>query len=176
MEVMCREAGIHEKKANHSLRATGASVLFNAGVPEKLIRDVTGHRSNALQLYERPTIQQKQSVSKILVQGGQKFNSEVNIPVQTHSTVTSPSNVFGSIFSGVKNCISPHSFSVNICPLSAAPPPQSGPDLDLEALLQGVDAATVISHSLACILYYYCILFVMSDLFNALPLGTCHCF
>ena len=58
LETMCREAGITEKKTNHSLRATGASALFNAGAPEKLIRDVTGHRSNALQLYERPTLQQ----------------------------------------------------------------------------------------------------------------------
>ena len=51
---MCFEADIHEKKTNHSLRATGASALFNAGVPDKLIRDVTSHWSNALQLYERP--------------------------------------------------------------------------------------------------------------------------
>ena len=38
----------------------GSSALFSAGVPEKLIRDVTGHRSSALQLYERPTVEQKQ--------------------------------------------------------------------------------------------------------------------
>ena len=43
--------------------------MFNAGVSDKLIRDVTGHRSTALQLYERPTLQQKQAVSRVLVQG-----------------------------------------------------------------------------------------------------------
>ena len=53
LECMCKEAGISQKKTNHSLRATGASALFNAGVPEKLIRGVTGHRSKALQLHER---------------------------------------------------------------------------------------------------------------------------
>ena len=73
LNTMCSEAGIHEKETNHSLRATGASALFNAGVPEKLIRDVTGHRSSALHLYERPTIEQKQSVSKVLVQGDNEF-------------------------------------------------------------------------------------------------------
>ena len=36
------------EKTNHSLRATGATALFSAGVPERLIRDVTGHQSNAL--------------------------------------------------------------------------------------------------------------------------------
>ena len=40
------------RETNHSLRATGATALFSAGVPEKLIRDVTGHKSNTLQLYE----------------------------------------------------------------------------------------------------------------------------
>ena len=40
--------------------------MFNAGAPDKLIRDVTGHRSTALQLYERPTVQQKQAVSRVL--------------------------------------------------------------------------------------------------------------
>ena len=34
LECMCKEAGISQKKTNHSLRATGASALFNAGVPE----------------------------------------------------------------------------------------------------------------------------------------------
>jgi integrase len=30
---------------NHSLRATGATRLFEANVPEKLIQERTGHRS-----------------------------------------------------------------------------------------------------------------------------------
>ena len=58
MATLCAAAGT-ENKTNHSLRATGASAMFNAGVPEKLIRDVTGHTSNALHLYKRPNLQQK---------------------------------------------------------------------------------------------------------------------
>ena len=77
MEVMCREAGISEKKTNHSLRATGATALFSAGVPERMIRDVTWHRSNALQLYERPSLTEKEAVSSILVQGTRSFTEEV---------------------------------------------------------------------------------------------------
>ena len=73
LECMCKEAGISQKKTNHSLRATGASALFNAGVPEKLIGGVTGHRSKALQLYERPTTQQLQETSAVLVQGKKQF-------------------------------------------------------------------------------------------------------
>ena len=63
---MCSEAGI-EKKSNHSLRATGATEMFAANVPEKLIQSRTGHRSlEALRLYERPTQEQQQAVSNVL--------------------------------------------------------------------------------------------------------------
>ena len=55
LETMCKETGITEKKTNHSLRATGASALFHANVPNKLIREVTGHKLNSLELYEQPT-------------------------------------------------------------------------------------------------------------------------
>ena len=103
MEVMCCEAGITEKKTNHSLRATGATALFNAGVQEKLIRDVTGHRSNALQIYERPSLEQRQAVSKILVQG---TSNKENLPdpVKSSSSLSYSPKVFGSLFSGVSKC------------------------------------------------------------------------
>ena len=59
----CAPVG-EEKKTNHSLRATGATALFSAVVPERLIWDVTGHQSNALHLYERPSLAQKEAVSE----------------------------------------------------------------------------------------------------------------
>ena len=71
MQEMCEEAGV-EKKTNHSLRATGCTALFNAGVPVKMICDVTGHRSNAIQLYKRPPEEQKKQVSKIMMNSGSK--------------------------------------------------------------------------------------------------------
>ena len=62
---ICKEAGI-EKKTNHSLRATGATAMFAAGVPEKMIKEVTGHRSSkALEIYERPTLPQKQALANV---------------------------------------------------------------------------------------------------------------
>lgn len=44
---MCEEAGISKGNTNHSLRATGTTVMFAANVPEKLICSFTGHRSTA---------------------------------------------------------------------------------------------------------------------------------
>ena len=64
---MCSEAGIEGKKTNHSLRATAASDLFIADVPETLIQERTGHKSvQALRKYQHKTGEQHQSVSDIL--------------------------------------------------------------------------------------------------------------
>ena len=74
---MCQEAGIKGRKTNYSLRATGATALFNAQVPEKMIKEVTGHRSSkALALYERPSLAQKQALSKVAAEGG-NFDEQV---------------------------------------------------------------------------------------------------
>ena len=43
---MCIGAGIQEKKTNHSLHATGATSMFAAQFPEKMTKDVTGHKSS----------------------------------------------------------------------------------------------------------------------------------
>ena len=94
MESICAEAGV-SKKTNHSLRATGATALYNAGVPDKLIRDVTGHRSNALHLYERPTEEQKKQVSHVLMNHGTESNKE-NILSNQHPA-HSTEKIIGSV-------------------------------------------------------------------------------
>ena len=48
-------------KSNHSLRASGATEMFKAGVPEKIIQERTGHRS--LKLLGHTSVQQKCSLS-----------------------------------------------------------------------------------------------------------------
>ena len=64
---MCEDAGVKGHKTNHSLRATAASELFRANVPEKIIQERTGHRSlTALRTYEHKTDQQHQVVSSIM--------------------------------------------------------------------------------------------------------------
>ena len=49
---LCRAVGIKEKTA-HCLLVTCACTLFQSGVDEKLIREHTGHVSNALFMYEK---------------------------------------------------------------------------------------------------------------------------
>ena len=67
INVICRNAGIDGHKTNHSLRATGATELYQGNVPEKLIQEGTGHQSlKALRVYERSTTEQHKAVSTLL--------------------------------------------------------------------------------------------------------------
>ena len=64
---MCNLGNICGHKTNHSLRATGATALYEAEVPEKIIQERTGHRSlEGLRMYERTSEKQHQAVSNIL--------------------------------------------------------------------------------------------------------------
>ena len=66
VKKMCEAIGV-EGKTNHSLRATGASRLFERNVPEKLIQERTGHKStDVLWQYERTSTSQQKDVSDIL--------------------------------------------------------------------------------------------------------------
>ena len=60
---MCSDAGLVGKKTNHSLRVSGATSLFEAGVPERVIQQRTGQRSLlSLQMYERVSGGQEKAV------------------------------------------------------------------------------------------------------------------
>ena len=64
-DKLCGEAG-PTRKTSHSLRVTCATMVFQNSVEEKLIRERTGHRSNALYKYEKPNVDQLRKVSEIL--------------------------------------------------------------------------------------------------------------
>ncbi|CAC5423224.1 unnamed protein product [Mytilus coruscus] len=66
VKTVMGKAGIDAFYTNHSLRATTATRLFNANIPEQLIREQIGHRSNALWSYSRSSEPQKRKVSEIL--------------------------------------------------------------------------------------------------------------
>ena len=54
----CAEVGI-TGKTNHSLQATGATTMFNARVPKKVIQERTDHLLLVgLRTYERPSVEQ----------------------------------------------------------------------------------------------------------------------
>ena len=66
VKSMCSQIGV-TGKTNHSLHRTGATRLFEANVPEKLIQERTGHKSmDTLRRYERTSVIQQKSVSSVI--------------------------------------------------------------------------------------------------------------
>ena len=45
-------AYIPGKFTNHSLRRTAATRLFSAGIEEKIVKEITGHSSDCVRLYQ----------------------------------------------------------------------------------------------------------------------------
>ena len=52
IKELCNKAGFEGKFTNHSLRATSASRMYNKNIPEQVIKEVTGHRSDCVRLYK----------------------------------------------------------------------------------------------------------------------------
>lgn len=71
---LCDKAGFEGFYSNHSLRATAATRMYNADVPEQLICEKTGHRSDAVRSYKRTSADQMLEASDI-VQGVKKRES-----------------------------------------------------------------------------------------------------
>ena len=68
------------RRTTHCLRVTCASRLFQNSVEEKLIRERTGHKSDALFLYEKGSKTQLETVSKVLGPVNDTRKSEVTEP------------------------------------------------------------------------------------------------
>ena len=112
VKEMCQEAGI-DIKTNHSLRATGASAMFHSNVPEKIIQNVTGHRSvEALRKYEHISTEQHRAVSKVMM-STKPVDYESQIKLAQCSTAFISEDQRKPIFGNVSNC-SIGSITVNI--------------------------------------------------------------
>ncbi len=67
VNTICAQGGIELRSNHSSLRATGAIELYNAGVPEKIIKERTEHRLlESIRMYERTSDKQHHAVSRIL--------------------------------------------------------------------------------------------------------------
>ena len=100
---LCSLAGIVGKKTNHSLRATAATRLFQEGIDEQLIMNVTGHRStDGVQAYKRVSIDQYKQMSTALqhskcitadepisIDNGEDKKSRSKSPPETTDTTSS---------------------------------------------------------------------------------------
>ena len=63
---ICKEGGLTGNFTNHSLRASCASRMYDKNVPEQLIKEVTGHRSDCVRVYKRTGDHLKQAASNVV--------------------------------------------------------------------------------------------------------------
>ena len=66
MQSLCERAGIQGFFTNHSLRHCGTTRLFQAGIEHKLIKEWTGHASDAVDAYQVTSDEQRQKLSQVI--------------------------------------------------------------------------------------------------------------
>ena len=72
---------------NHSLRRRSATHLFQAGIDKKIVKEITGYVSDALDRYQVTSREQKETVSNIL-RNEQSVKSEVKLKTKEPSPPT----------------------------------------------------------------------------------------
>ena len=104
LSKMCEQAGL-EHRTNHSLRATGASNMFQANLPEHVIQSRTGHLSlKALRTYERVTEDQQKEACKILTPISTNIHQEPKKREQMAANAPPPQMVTNALFGNPNNC------------------------------------------------------------------------
>ena len=66
VKEICEKGGIDGYFTNHSLRSSSATRMYQGGVDEQVIQEVTGHRSLAVRSYKRTCNEQKCRASQIV--------------------------------------------------------------------------------------------------------------
>ena len=96
--------------------------MVAAGVPEKMIKEVTGHKSSkALEIYERPTVPQRQALANVLngscpcdvgmeVTNLKMQCGEKRVTKNSTTQQNGGAPFMGPLFQGLNNC------TVNISP------------------------------------------------------------
>ena len=77
MQEICKKAKVEGFITNHSLCRTGTTKLFVKGIDRKLIKEFTGHVSDAVDVYAITSDEQHQAISNILTDSKTPSNVEI---------------------------------------------------------------------------------------------------
>ena len=86
IKSMCAKAGLKGKFTNHSLRATSASRMYENDIPEQVIKEITGHRSECVRTYKRTPDSIKERAS-MTISGPGTSKCEQNYKESQHCNV-----------------------------------------------------------------------------------------
>ena len=100
---LMKSAGYSGYYANHSLRASCATRLFDSGVDEQLIMNRTGHDSKeGVRAYKRTTTKLNELTSDVL--NGSEVKDKSNVELASEDAYNKPK---ASILGGKKNLVNP---------------------------------------------------------------------
>ena len=89
VKTLMADANIEGYFTNHSTRRTGSTRLFRAGVDRKLIKEATGHSSDAIDKYQVTSDEQREAMCKIIAgnhgQEVTKDTESVSVSKETNS-------------------------------------------------------------------------------------------
>ena len=150
VKSMCEKAGLMIR-TNHSLRATAATALLKANVPEKVIQERTGHRSaDALKQYGRSTKRQHGAASMILAVSREVDYQKALHHVESENPTTGSSVAHITSLPITLNVQSVSGCTVNVTydtpPNTTQDDPMAIPELSkkVEELLSDFQAATLL--------------------------------
>ena len=88
-------AGYEGFYSGHSLRWSEGSRMFRAGVQRKLVKECTGHSSDAIDKYQITSEEQREAMSNILAHGPSAVSSQNSITTKSvvGSAVSHSSNI-----------------------------------------------------------------------------------
>ena len=66
ISTLAENAGLQGFFTNHSLRCTGITRLFQAGVDRKLVKEFSGHSSDAVDAYQITSDAQRKQISSVI--------------------------------------------------------------------------------------------------------------
>ena len=82
VKEMLKSAKLDGYFTNHSLRRTGTTRLFQAGIDRKLVKEFTGHRSDAVDQYQITSDRQREVISKV-IEGANVLEEQKNQNMQS---------------------------------------------------------------------------------------------
>ena len=80
---ICKLAEIPGKFSNHSLRATSATRMFAKEVPEQVIKEITGHKSECVRVYKRTSSEILQRASNSIADENVSESSKGKVSSET---------------------------------------------------------------------------------------------
>ena len=104
VQELMKEAKIEGFFTNHSLRRSGGTRLFRAGIDRKLVKEATGHKSDAVDQYQVRSDEQREQMSKVIAAPPSHTIVKADEKAQLEESSDTSNNVESKASCKIKSC------------------------------------------------------------------------